>query len=191
MNSTTLKTNMDSLFADNAEGGITALDLRTITEELIARSGGTASYYNTALDQTITPSTWTKLSINKLGAGTDESALPFYITTPLITDSELDFSIIRENSAVHFRPIVKVVTTAINQVIHLRVRAFSSTDVELTTIHLGDFEFKAAGTYEIAQHTMLYGNPQIIAAGGYGQLEIYSLSGLDANFESAIIRIAG
>ena len=192
-NSTNFKNQIDTLLADNTEGGISAADLRTVLYTALDGAGGMATYENSvATKQNVLANTWTKLEIDGLGAGSSEANLPYYITSPLVSNSTLDMSKLNDNSIIHYRTVLDVDTLANSQVIHLNLVAYNSSDVEIYRLSMGDYYFKTIGSYELATHTMFYGNPALLTAGNYAQIEARSADGnFDVLFKSSVLRIAG
>lgn len=192
-NSTSLKAQIDSLLADNTEGGISAQDLRTVTTNLLDAAGGMAVYSNSsATPQSILSSTWTKLTNDGLGAETNEDYLPYYITTPMLSNSTMLLDDIKPYSIVHFRSNVNIVTSVNNQEVRLHLKVYNSSNVEIYDMNVGDYYYKTAGSYELSDHTMFYGNPLLIGAGNYAEIEAYSTDGtFTALLTNIVVRIAG
>lgn len=191
-NSTNFKNQIDSLLADNTEGGISAEDLRTVLYNALDGAGGMSVYVNSnTTPQNIDASTWTQLLIDGLGTGSTEANLPYYFNNPLVAGSRMILDEIRDYSIVHFRTNIDVVTSTPSQEIRIHLKVYNSSDVEIYDMNVGDYDFKAVGAYEFTDHTMLYGNPALTAAGNYAQLEAYSDTGFTALFTQSVIRIAG
>lgn len=189
---TQLKALSDLNLATNGNGEITAAGLREVVEELIKTSGGMAVYVNSnTTPQNISSGTWTQLEIDGLGTGSI-SRYPYYITSEPMQDNSLYVSEFKDYSIVHWRSNIEVVTTTPNQGIHIRARGLDPLGAELFSMSMGDNYFKSVGTYEIADHTMIYGHPDIIAADGRFIIEVQSTDGpFTALFQQALVRVAG
>ena len=190
MTSQEAKTQLDALLANNTTGDITAEDLRSVTDTLLRRSGGVAIYEDSTKPTTsVTPNTWTLLPIDGLGAGTKETALPHYVTSPLVSSSKISLAELDDYQTIHSRVAMTVTTTTANQVVHLRGNGYLPNLTKVATFSFSDHFFKTAGSYEVTPHFMTYNTPDL--SGGTLDLEIFSESALSVVFDSILIRIAG
>lgn len=120
--------------------------------EALQRQIGFADYADTATTGTpisVSPSTWTKLTNNKLGATTKTDALPTGITN--LWDSTANQLVLSElplNSTVEFRLDVIVTTTAANQIVRMRT-SLAIGDAIAFVINDGELQYKTTGAKEL------------------------------------------
>lgn len=127
-------------------------------ETLQSRSGF-VDYNDSATSTTpisLTSSTWTKLTNNKLGIYTKTDALPSGITNVWnSTTNQLDFTQIPVNSMVRLRADYTVTTTSANQVVRLRI-LFAIGDASQFSLQNSESHFKSAGAQVITSYFDFY-----------------------------------
>lgn len=126
--------------------------------EALQNRNGWADYQDTATTTTpisVSPSTWTKLTNNKLGANT-QSALPSGVTNLWnAVSNQLVLTEIPLKSTLEARIEIAVTTTAANQVVRLRTRLAIGTIIEFS-LESTQNQFKTAGAQNIVQSGSFY-----------------------------------
>lgn len=116
--------------------------------------------YNDALTVitpiSVSPSTWTKLTNNKLGANTKTDALPSGITNLWNSSTnQLVLSELTINSTIEFRADISITTTAANQVIRFRTKLAIGDPIEFV-IADGSLQYKTASSQDLAINGQFY-----------------------------------
>ena len=141
-------------------GGVRANFAAAKTEiEALQSAIGFADYNDTATAVTpisVSASTWTKLTNNKLGAQTKIDALPSGITNLWnATTNQLAFSEVPINSMLEIRADLIVTTTAANQILKLRTKLGIGSASEFSS-ELSDIQLKTAGAKTVIETFHFY-----------------------------------
>lgn len=104
----------------------------------------------------VSPSTWTKLTNNTLGAYTKTDALPAGVTTLWnTTNHQLSLSQLPINSVVRIRADITVTTSAANQVVKNDIQLAIGTGA-VFTLESSAPHFKTAGAQNMAVYSEFY-----------------------------------
>ena len=127
--------------------------------EALQRQIGFADYADTATTGTpisVSPSTWTKLTNNKLGATTKTDALPSGVTNLWNSSTnQLVLSELPLNSTVEVRADITVTTSALNQIVRFRT-SLAIGDAIAFAINDGEMQYKTAGAKDLGINTSFY-----------------------------------
>lgn len=189
MTSNELKTQLDSLFADNSTGQISAADLRQVTSELLTKVGGMAYYENTAGAVSVTGGATEVVHFDGLGANTYRGAEPYYITENPVGADRFSFAEIPAFSVVHFRMNLDLTTTANNQTVKIIARGYTPEGTQVLEVTVAEVTYKAIGDYNYNAHFMAFNNP--VVNGGYLELLATSAEDCSVDFKNALVRYAG
>ncbi len=127
--------------------------------EALQRQIGFADYADTATTGTpisVSPSTWTKLTNNKLGTTTKTAALPSGVTN--LWNSATNQLVLTElplNSMVEIRADVTVTTSSLNQIVRFRT-SLAIGDAIAFVINDGEMQYKTAGAKDLGINTSFY-----------------------------------
>lgn len=126
--------------------------------EILQRQIGYADYNDTATTTTpisVSPSTWTKLTNNKLGANT-RSRLPVGITNLWnSTNNQMDLSELPVDTMVSFRADIIVTTSAANQIVKPRI-SFAIGNPIAFQLEYNENYYKTAGVHKLVTNGSFY-----------------------------------
>lgn len=126
--------------------------------EILQRQIGYADYNDTATTGSpiaVSPSTWTKLTNNKLGANT-RSRLPVGVTNLWnSTTNQMDLTELPVDTMIEARMDISVTTTAANQILKIRA-SFAIGDAIAFQLEASEMQFKTAGAHKIVQSGSFY-----------------------------------
>jgi hypothetical protein len=142
-----------------------------------------ADYATTITPQSISATTWTKLTNDALGSLTVDTHLPSGVTSLWdSTNDQLDFSELPIGSEVELRVSLTIVTSTANQFISGRF-SLGIGDPSAYQLNIFNQHFKSSGTYDLSIYSGLYiGNS--FTRNNPGEIQLYT----DA---SATVRING
>ena len=126
--------------------------------EILQRQIGYADYNDTLTTTTpiaVSPSTWTKLTNNKLGANT-RSRLPVGVTNLWNSaNNQMDLSELPVDTMVTLRADIVVTTSSVNQVVKLR-SVFAIGNPIQFDLEASEIAFKTSGVHKIVQLGSFY-----------------------------------
>ena len=126
--------------------------------EILQRQIGYADYNDTLTTTTpisVSPSTWTKLTNNKLGANT-RSRLPVGVTNLWnSTTNQMDLTELPVDTMVAFRMDLVVTTSAVNQIVKPRI-SFAIGNVIAFQLEYSENYFKTAGAHKLVVSGSFY-----------------------------------
>lgn len=190
MNSTDQKAELDALLADNNTGDISAADMRLLMDRLLRKAGGVVFLKNsTAVKQSILADTPTLLEMDGLDPTTDLTAAPYYLSNNPLVNNKLSVAQLDEYTTVHHRIIIKITTSAPNEVIRIIGVGRLPNGTEVVRLDIDEMYFRDAGDYEISPHFMVFNIPAL--SGGTLEIQTQSTGAFQANLESVLIRYAG
>ena len=178
MASSTIKNQIDTLLADNTEGGISAADLRNVLNNVLTAQGGHSIFYNSAASQSGTAGVPLRISNDGLGAGTETSDKPFYMAGDLWESNEVKLGELDNAAVAYIRAVMEIETLANNQEITLYGLAFDKNNTQVGNFDFQNVYYKATGSRTISTLSSVHVNP-ILSDGGY--VELWAKSGSDFN----------
>lgn len=126
--------------------------------EILQRQLGYADYNDTATTGSpiaVSPSTWTKLTNNKLGANT-RSRLPVGVTNLWnSTTNQMDLNELPVDTMIQVRLDIIVTTSAVNQVVKTRT-SFAIGNPVAFQLEASESFYKTAAAHKLVQHGSFY-----------------------------------
>lgn len=177
---------MDTNLADNSEGGISALDLRQVNESLIKKVGGWVDYNNGEAGlQSITASTWTALTNDGLGAYTDTSYKPYYLSGDWWSSNAIQLDEIEVGAFINCRFDITLGILSNNTDVQFRIHFMNSSEETIFSTLFDYRAFKTTGTLSGVNTFDFYVGASL--EGAHAHIEVLADQNINAKLNGVVL----